>query len=88
MVQISALFSTLVAISLANLAQGHMYMSNPPSFGTKENKFVTEAGIDYTSTAPLSGASQFPCKGYHTDQKRGAGRSVATWAAGSTQSLR
>ncbi|RPB14274.1 hypothetical protein P167DRAFT_583844 [Morchella conica CCBAS932] len=67
------------------LTTAHVLMSSPPSLGYAKNQYVTSP--DYDLNFPIKGA-QFPCKEYHKDFARGAGRSVATWPAGSMQSFR
>jgi len=80
------LLSKAIILSLAlTVANGHMVLQNPPSFGLSENKLSTKP--DFDLNAPITKA-QFPCKGYHKDPERGAGKSVATWAAGSDQTFR
>ena len=76
--------ATILFLALA-VANAHMLLKNPPSFGFTGNKLSTKPDVDLN--APISKA-QFPCKGYHKDPERGAGKSVATWAAGSTQTFR
>ncbi|KAI5778515.1 hypothetical protein EDC01DRAFT_756652 [Geopyxis carbonaria] len=81
MVSIIATIFTVAA--LFNAVSSHMLLKTPPSLGYKGNSFVTN--IDYDLVSPLTN-TQFPCKQYHKDASRGAGKVVATWAAGSTQS--
>lgn len=80
-------FSTVsAAFGLVGLASAHMEMKNPPPFRSKFNTFTTD--IDYSMTNPLSrDGGDFPCKGYHSLVGTPQGRSVTTWAPGSTQTL-
>ena len=53
-------------------------LHNPPR--------AAQAQVDYSMTSPLiSDGSNYPCKGYLADTE--GKESVATWAAGSTQSV-
>ncbi|TVY42279.1 hypothetical protein LOCC1_G005942 [Lachnellula occidentalis] len=73
----------LAALALGSTgAMAHMEMSFPPPLRSKYNTNAKNA--DYSMTSPLSGAAQFPCKGYQTDMAdtSGAGASVITWAPG------
>ncbi|KAG0643529.1 hypothetical protein HOY80DRAFT_879996 [Tuber brumale] len=69
------------ALSAAN---AHMILRSPPCFGFIGNKLSTKPDVDLN--APISKA-QFPCKGYHKDPDRGAGKSMVAWAAGSIQTF-
>ncbi|KAI5847385.1 hypothetical protein DFP73DRAFT_630657 [Morchella snyderi] len=75
----------IALLPFLSLAAAHVLMSSPPAFGYAKNPYVTSP--DYDLNFPIKGA-QFPCKQYHKDFARGAGRSVATWPAGSMQSFR
>jgi hypothetical protein len=61
-----------------------MLLSDPPGLGWTGNPFVTNP--DYDLINPITGA-QYPCKQYQKDATRGAGKVVATWAAGSDQTF-
>lgn len=74
-----------LAARLVVPAHAHISMKDPASLGYRGNPYVTTA--DYDLSFPIKGA-QFPCKLFHKDSARGAGRSVETWPAGSTQSFR
>lgn len=77
---------TLVLCVLAAAScLAHISMKDPASLGYRGNPYVTAA--DYDLSFPIKGP-QFPCKLFHKDSARGAGRSVETWPAGSTQSFR
>ncbi|KAK3989595.1 hypothetical protein QBC44DRAFT_327226 [Cladorrhinum sp. PSN332] len=67
----------------AQLATAHMEIKEPAPFRSKFNP--NAVNIDYTNTAPLadSGAN-YPCKGYHSDFGTAAGKSVASYAPGSS----
>ncbi|KAK4228296.1 hypothetical protein QBC38DRAFT_158449 [Podospora fimiseda] len=69
----------------AQLATAHMEIKEPAPFRSRFNPNSNPASIDYTNTAPLdpSGAN-FPCKGYHSDLGTAAGKSVASYAPGSS----
>lgn len=69
----------------ASAVQGHILMKKPTSLGYRGNPYVTSA--DYDLNFPIKGP-QYPCKQFHKDTARGAGMSVETWPAGSTQSFR
>lgn len=75
----------LSVLAAASLAHAHIFMKDPASLGYRANPYVTAA--DYDLSFPIKGA-QFPCKLFHKDAARGAGRAVETWAAGSMQSFR
>ena len=72
----------LAALALASATNAHMEMSFPPPLRSKFNSHAKNA--DYSMTAPLTGAAQFPCKGYQSDMAdtSGAGASVVDWAPG------
>lgn len=79
------LLHVLAAASRLVPAHAHISMKDPASLGYRGNPYVTTA--DYDLSFPIKGP-QFPCKMFHKDIARGAGRSVETWPAGSTQSFR
>lgn len=87
---ISSTAFTLVAALAAAItpAFAHMEMINPPPWNSKSNPNTPHDDIDYSMTSPLdaSGAN-YPCKGYHSVLGTAAGKSVATWAPGSTQTV-
>ncbi|KAL5628501.1 hypothetical protein BROUX41_003249 [Berkeleyomyces rouxiae] len=70
------------------LGLGHVQMKYPPAFRSKFNP-NTASNTDYDITSPLqSDGSNFPCKSYETLMSAsGSGASVATWAAGDTQTI-
>ncbi|TVY71543.1 hypothetical protein LSUE1_G009359 [Lachnellula suecica] len=72
----------LAALAFGSAANAHMQMSFPIPFRSTLNKAFTNP--DYSMTSPLSGAAQFPCKGYQTDfaDTTGAGAPTATFTAG------
>jgi hypothetical protein len=80
----------LALLAFVATAQAHMAISFPPPLRSQYNPFVMKADpgkVDYSMTSPLSGASQFPCKGYSaTDlsDTTGLGASVVTWTQGSS----
>ncbi|KFZ10309.1 hypothetical protein V502_08208 [Pseudogymnoascus sp. VKM F-4520 (FW-2644)] len=81
-------FATFFLATMATTSFAHMEMSDPPPLRSKHNSFVTNP--EYSMTNPLSDTgSDFACKGFLTDLANGnvAGSSVATWAAGSSQSF-
>jgi hypothetical protein len=77
--QYTAFFTILALMATVH---GHMEMSFPPPFRSKFNKLADAGKVDYSMTAPLSGAAQFPCKGYQSDMGTPGGASVVTWNAG------
>lgn len=77
--QYTAFFTILALMATVH---GHMEMSFPPPFRSKFNKLADAGKVDYSMTAPLSGAAQFPCKGYQSDIGTPGGASVVTWNAG------
>lgn len=80
-------FLTLAA--LAGSALGHMQMTSPPPLGSSFNQY-TGSNIDYDMIAPLGAGANggaYPCRGHLNLLGTDSGKSVATWAAGSTQSL-
>ncbi|KAL7269744.1 hypothetical protein RUND412_007580 [Rhizina undulata] len=80
-------FRSIVAAAACVFAvpvvNAHMYMTNPPAFRYEGNPKATT--IDYSIASPLTGISQYPCKGYQNDAT--GTDPVATWAAGSAQSF-
>jgi LysM repeat protein len=77
----------LSILAFVALVRGHMEMSFPPPFRSKVNPFANQATIDYSMTAPLSGAAAFPCKGYQSDLGTPAGASVVTWNQGAAVNI-
>lgn len=75
---------SLLLLLLPLLTTAHMSLKSPPALGYTANPYVTAP--DYDLKSPITGA-EYPCKGYHLQSSRGAGKSVATWPAGSTQSF-
>ncbi|KAE9380567.1 lytic polysaccharide monooxygenase, partial [Stipitochalara longipes BDJ] len=76
------IFSILAFVALS---RAHMEMSFPPPLRSKYNPLYLslESGkVDYSMTSPLSGAAQFPCKGYQSDMGTPAAASVITWNQG------
>ncbi|KAH6900103.1 hypothetical protein B0T10DRAFT_15259 [Thelonectria olida] len=79
--------SIAVAFGLAGLAQAHMEMIFPAPFKSKANPYAG-SDVDYSMTAPLDASgSNFPCKGYHSLFGTDAGKSTATFAAGSQYNM-
>ncbi|KAI1471235.1 uncharacterized protein F4812DRAFT_171007 [Daldinia caldariorum] len=74
--------SFLVAALAAGTATAHMNMKDPPPLAYKGNPNAKDPNIDYSITSPLSGASQFPCKGYLKLLGTPEGASVKTYAPG------
>ncbi|KAG0645763.1 Endochitinase A [Hyphodiscus hymeniophilus] len=72
----------VAALALLAPATAHMSLSYPAPFRAAVNPNVPESAIDFTPTAPLSGAAQFPCKGYQSDIGTPQGKAVADWNAG------
>jgi hypothetical protein len=63
-------------------------MLSPPPWNSKHNPNTPSANIDYSMTSPLSASgSDYPCKGYNSVLGTDAGKSVASWAPGSTQNI-
>jgi hypothetical protein len=84
----SALGVLITLMGLLPAAFAHMEMSYPPPLRSKFNTNVASGAIDYNMVAPLSGdGSNFPCKGYLSDLGTPAGKSVDTWAAGSSHNF-
>lgn len=69
-------------LALVASVSGHMEMSFPPPFRSKSNKNADPGKVDYSMTGPITGAAQFPCKGYQVDMGTPGGASVVTWNAG------
>lgn len=66
----------------------HMEMTQPPALNSKANPHSAQNQIDYSMTSPLvSDGSNFPCKGYLAAGKADQ-TSVATWTAGSKQTVK
>ena len=79
-----SLLALCAALGLFSSASAHMSLSYPTPFRSALNPNVPQASIDYSITSPLSpDGSNFPCKGYQSDLGTPAGKSVATWTAGS-----
>ncbi|KAG9247132.1 hypothetical protein BJ878DRAFT_219858 [Calycina marina] len=81
---------TLLALAVAfgvQLSYAHMEMQYPAPLRSKFNALVSSGNADYSMTSPLTGPSQFPCKGYQSDLGTAAGGSTATFAAGSTNNF-
>ena len=73
-------------VLLATTALAHMSLLSPPPLKSKHNPHATT--IDWSITNPLSASgSDFPCKGYLNLLGTVEGASVATWGAGTTQTL-
>lgn len=70
---------------LAALAKAHMEMIDPAPFRSKNNPNAN-GDVDFDLVAPISGDT-FPCKGYQSFLGSPAGAPVATWEAGSEQSI-
>ncbi|KAI1269575.1 lytic polysaccharide monooxygenase [Xylariaceae sp. FL1019] len=79
--------SALLAAMAAGSAIAHMNMKVPPPLEYKGNPNAAEPNIDYTPTAPLSGSSQFPCKGGLKLIGTPEGASVATYSPGQQTSV-
>ncbi|KAI0161496.1 hypothetical protein GGR57DRAFT_360080 [Xylariaceae sp. FL1272] len=79
--------SALLAAMAAGSAMAHMNMKVPPPLEYKGNPNAAEPNIDYTPTAPLSGSSQFPCKGALKLLGTAEGASVATYSPGQQSSV-
>ena len=75
----------VAALASALSVSAHIEMSSPPPLRSKHNPHAG-SNIDYSMTSPLekTGAN-FPCKGYLSDST--GKESVASWAAGSTQTV-
>jgi hypothetical protein len=78
-----------LAAAFAVGASAHMEMISPAPFRSSKNPNAKSSTIDYSMTSPLSGAAQFPCKGYTSDfsDLTGVGKPTATWPQGSSQSI-
>lgn len=82
-IKMQSLTALLAALALFSSASAHMSLSYPPPFRAAINPNVPQASIDYSITSPLDAdGSNFPCKGYQSDLGTAAGKSVATWVAG------
>lgn len=75
----------LVISLLASLAKAHMEMTDPAPFRSKNNPNAN-GDVDFDLVDPISGDS-FSCKGYHSLLESPVGAPVATWEAGSEQSI-
>jgi len=74
-----------VAAGLFGTSNAHMAMDSPAPINHKANQFSNN--IDYSYTTPQN-ASPFPCKGQLSNLAGKAGTPVATWATGSSQTIR
>ncbi|KAF8862279.1 hypothetical protein BDZ45DRAFT_687020 [Acephala macrosclerotiorum] len=68
---------------------GHMEMTFPPPFRSKNNPYAVAAQVvEYNMTSPLNNyidpQAIFPCRGALVDLGKPAGTSVATWTQGSS----
>ncbi|KAL1709289.1 hypothetical protein EV121DRAFT_267296 [Schizophyllum commune] len=78
--------SIALLAAFASLVSAHMEMTDPAPLRSKYNPNTDSNLIDYSMTSPLdSTGANFPCKGYLSDST--GKESVATWAAGSSQSV-
>lgn len=73
-------------LPLFSIANAHMKMTDPAPIRLPENTFAVTKDYDYTSPLSDSG-SDYPCKGYASLLDTAEGGSVATYAAGSSQSV-
>ncbi|SPO02146.1 uncharacterized protein DNG_04819 [Cephalotrichum gorgonifer] len=81
------LTKVLLALALSSAATAHMEQVEPAPIRSKFNlNIMSDTDIDYTMKEPLTNAT-FPCKGFHTLLGTPMGAPVATWAAGSQQSV-
>ncbi|KAG0126635.1 extracellular protein, partial [Tuber indicum] len=71
---------------LLPLASAHMDLKYPAPLNHPNNPNTNPGTADFSYNSPIS-AAQFPCKGHHKLLGTPAGKSVATWAAGSTQNF-
>ncbi|KAK0635990.1 putative endoglucanase, partial [Bombardia bombarda] len=80
--------TAITLLILVSHAFAHMEISSPPPLRSKYNPNTNKDDIDYSMTSPLSNTGGgFPCKGYLSLLGTSQGKSVASWAAGSSQSF-
>jgi len=72
-----------VAAGLFGTSQAHMAMESPAPINYKTNPYASN--IDYSYTTPLG---TYPCKGQLANLNSKAGTPVATWTAGSQQTIK
>jgi len=77
--------STLLFFLLP-LASAHIDLKYPAPLNHPENPNTNAGTADFNYKTPITAAG-FPCKGYHSLLGTPAGKSVATWAAGSAQNF-
>jgi hypothetical protein len=77
--------STLLAAFAASVS-GHIHMIKPAPITAAENP-NSGGSTDYDINSPLANMGAFPCKGALKHLGTPVGASVATWAAGSQQSV-
>ena len=77
--------STLLFLLLP-FASAHMDLKYPAPLNHPENPNTNAGTADFNYKSPITAAG-FPCKGYHSLLGTPAGKSVETWAAGSTQNF-
>jgi len=78
-------FAAIAAFFATPLVHAHMEMMDPPALESKYNKHAVN--VDYSMTSPLiADGSNYPCKGYN--KIKAEMTSVATWAAGSSQTVK
>jgi len=78
-------FAAIAAFFALPLVHAHMEMMDPPALESKYNKHAVN--VDYSMTSPLiADGSNYPCKGYN--KIKAEMTSVATWAAGSSQTVK
>ncbi|ATY58330.1 extracellular protein, putative [Cordyceps militaris] len=75
--------SVAAILGMAASASAHMALTNPAPLGSPKN-----GGSDYDMKSPLNAdGSNFPCRGHLNLLGTAGGKSVATWPAGSKQTL-
>lgn len=79
-------FTSLLVATLAGSAYGHIAITKPAPLRSKENPNSGSA-TDYDINSPLSGMSQYPCKGALSYLGKPEGASVETYAPGGTYDM-
>lgn len=83
-------FAAFTALMSAVTVSGHMMLTEPVPFRSKDNKNLPDQStVDWDMVRPLAGdGSDFPCKGHHQDFGTPAGAPTATYQPGGSYSIK
>ncbi|CZS99551.1 uncharacterized protein RCO7_07896 [Rhynchosporium graminicola] len=85
----SAMQFLIATIIFFSLIFGHIEVESPGPFRGRSNP--NTKSVDYDGTNPLTGAGQFPCKGYHIAamaDPTGEGKPTALWRQGAPAAIK